>query len=87
MLFYRNIESGQKIRLGGGHDVHAGYLEVKSGGQWQVVCNADASWNMQAATVACRQLGYDLGAKHFDVGQNQLASFRQGSLYYLDVKL
>ena len=44
---------------------------------------------MQAATVACRQLGYDLGAKHFDVGQNQMASFRnlrQGLFYDLDTE-
>ena len=32
---------------------------------------------MQAATVACRQLGYDLGALHFDVGQNSAFRLRQ----------
>ena len=52
--FYRNVESGQTIRLSGGQEVHTGYLEVKSGGQWNLVCNNDSSWDMQAATVACR---------------------------------
>ena len=52
--FYRNVESGQTVRLSGGQEVHTGYLEVKSGGQWNLVCNNDSSWDMQAATVACR---------------------------------
>ena len=40
---------------------------------WHLLCNDDSSFNLQAATVACRQLGYDQGAFHFQNGQSRIA--------------
>ena len=77
--FFRNIDSGQTIRLTAGQaGVHAGFLEIIPfrGGRWQLVCNDDFSWNKQAADVACRQMGYD-SANIFEIGQNKFADFRK----------
>ena len=75
-ILYRKIESGQSIRLTGSKEgVHAGFLEIipYPGGQWQLVCNDDSSWDNQAANVACRQMGYDSGSAEFQIGQNSFA--------------
>lgn len=61
------------MRLIGGQEPRAGYLQIKTEGQWHLLCNDDSSFNLQAATVACRQLGYDQGAFHFQNGQSRIA--------------
>ena len=57
-------DSGQHLRLTGGNEIHAGFLEIKlySGDPWTKVCK-DSYWNSNTATVACRELGYDLGTE------------------------
>ena len=57
-------DSGQHLRLTGGNEIHAGFLEIKlySGAPWTKVCK-DSYWNSNTATVACRELGYDLGTE------------------------
>ena len=73
-IFSRLAESGQNVRLVGGKDTNVGFLEVKADGQWHLICNEDESWNIQAARVACRQMGYDLGAFHTTLGTSPLGS-------------
>jgi deleted-in-malignant-brain-tumors protein 1 len=47
----------QNVRLRGGPYAHEGRVEIYVNGQWSSVC--DRHWDMNAATVVCRQLGYN----------------------------
>nr|XP_054759411.1 deleted in malignant brain tumors 1 protein-like [Lytechinus pictus] len=46
------------IRLQNGEYPNQGRVEVYHGGSWGTIC----SWNVDAAHIACRELGYPLGA-------------------------
>ena len=69
------------IRLVGGSGQHEGRVEVYHNGAWGTVCDDD--WNLQDATVVCRQLGYfdataALGSDRFGAGSARgLISFSE----------
>ncbi|XP_050394148.2 uncharacterized protein LOC126812030 isoform X2 [Patella vulgata] len=53
--------SGEYIRLrGNASSFNAGRIEVYRGRKWGIVC--DDEWDLQDASVACRQLGFKQGA-------------------------
>ena len=64
--------SNGNVRLIGGTTVQQGRVEIWYSNQWNTVC--DDSWDINDATVVCRQLGYR-GA----VTAHQSAHFGQGS--------
>ena len=63
------------IQLMGGSGSHEGRVEVYHNGAWGTVCDDD--WNLQDATVVCRQLGYfnasaALGSARFGAGSSPI---------------
>ena len=64
--------SNGNVRLIGGTTVQQGRVEIWYSNQWNTVC--DDSWDINDATVICRQLGYR-GA----VTAHHSAHFGQGS--------
>ena len=80
-------ETGETLRLTGStNNVFEGYLEWKADGDWYLICSDDSSWNIQSANVACRQIGYQNGAIHTVVGQNNHPNFRETNLENLNSK-
>ena len=75
MEFFRIGETGETIRLRGGTkgEVSDGYLEMYADGKWHLICSDENPFDMGAANVACRQLGYDEGAHGYKIGQNNWA--------------
>ena len=43
--------------VGGTKDVSAGFLQIKSNNEWNLLCNNQDSWDDIQGSVACRQLG------------------------------
>ena len=56
LLLGLRITSGSEVRLVGGKHVYEGRVEVKYDGEWRAIC--DHGWNMKAADVVCRMLGF-----------------------------
>lgn len=50
------LVNGSQVRLVGGKHSYEGRVEVKYDEQWKAVC--DHGWNMKAADVVCRMLGF-----------------------------
>ena len=60
-----------KLRLVGGKTLFEGNLEIRGpGGRWGAICAAEDGdgWDLAEAAVACRQMGYVLGALRATTG-------------------
>lgn len=56
LLLGMRITSGSEVRLVGGKHYYEGRVEVKYDGEWRAIC--DHRWNLKAANVICRMLGF-----------------------------
>lgn len=65
-------KSGQVLRLRGSGMHHKGYMQLYVKNGWHLLC--DSSWDLQEATVACRQLGYNIGVLHTSTGRSTVAN-------------
>ncbi|XP_072045705.1 neurotrypsin-like [Amphiura filiformis] len=67
---------GEKLRLRGGRDELEGRLEIQYDGRWGTICHD--KFNLDAADVACKQLGFPDGAEkrwrnaRFGAGSGQI---------------
>ena len=67
------------MRLVGGSGPHAGRVEVLHNGAWGILCSF--SWDLQDATVVCRQLGYGRAVAALDAYGGG-----SGPIWYDDVR-
>ena len=72
ILFYAAAPGEGEVRLVGGSGPHEGRVEILHNGAWGTVC--DVGWDLQDATVVCRQLGYGTA-----VGALGRAAYGEGS--------
>ncbi|XP_031557842.1 uncharacterized protein LOC116294384 [Actinia tenebrosa] len=62
----------ETLRIGGGRIPNEGQVEIYSYNKWGVVCGYD--WDMDDATVACRQAGFPPPTAVFGVGASPFAT-------------
>ena len=68
MLHFSTVPGEGEVRLVGGSDPHEGRVEVYHNDAWGAICSSE--WDLQDATVVCRQLGHSAVV---DVPQNEFA--------------
>ena len=81
VLLLPNAPGEGEVQLVGGSGPHEGRVEVFHNDAWGTVC--DNGWDLQDATVVCRQLGY--GTARITLGE---AAFGRGNgpIWYVNVR-